>query len=123
MIATSNFINVTGAIAASVMFFGLVWAAKKLEFLPRVPATDRVAEGTFVEHDYLRGRPVYFKVGDFTVGRPHTKDEEQLHVIEHLFGPKPPQVPPVIAIDRSTSIGDSCDRQTLSHWRRGSLQT
>jgi hypothetical protein len=46
LIATSNFINVTGAIAASLLFFVLVWAAQALAITPVVPQTDRVALGT-----------------------------------------------------------------------------
>jgi hypothetical protein len=106
MIASSNFINVTGAIAASVMFSALVTAAEKFELLPAVPFTDRVAEGKLEALDYLRGRPVFFRVGELTVGREHTKAEEKLHVIDHLFGPKPKRIPPVIEIDRSVKLGD-----------------
>jgi MFS family permease len=36
-IATSNFINVTGAIVASVLFLGLVVLAKQLNFVPSLP--------------------------------------------------------------------------------------
>lgn len=107
MIASSNFINVTGAIAASIMFSVLVTSAKKFEFLPKVPYTDRVAEGILDQRDYLRGRPVYFKVGELTVGRPHTKEEEHLNVWEHLFGATPAHVPPEIEIDRSVNLGDA----------------
>src|SRR5262245_18478975 len=44
MIASSNFINVTGAIAASFMFWALVAAATKFDLLPQVPTTDGVAD-------------------------------------------------------------------------------
>ncbi len=106
MIASSNFINVTGAIVASITFSVLVWSAKKFEFLPRVEYTDRVAEGTLDDSDYLHGRPVYFQVGNFQVGRRHTEAEEHLHVFEHLFGAKPVHTPPVIEINRSINLGD-----------------
>ena len=106
MIASSNFINVTGAIVASITFSVLVWSAKKFEFLPRIAYTDRVAEGTLDDRDYLHGRPVYFKVGDFEIGRRHTRAEEHLNVFEHLFGPKPARTPPVIEINRSINLGD-----------------
>jgi MFS family permease len=118
MIASSNFINVTGAIAASIMFSVLVASAKKFEFLPKVPYTDGVAEGTLDERDYLRGRPVYFKVGDLAIGRSHAKDEEQLHVVEHLFGDKVGPVPPEIEIDRSVSLGD---RVVVKYYRIGDV--
>src|SRR5262245_13474679 len=118
MIASSNFINVTGAIAASVMFLALIAAAQKFEFLPRVPVTDHVAEGTLAERDYLRGRPVYFRVDGLTVGRQHSPEDEKLHVIDHLFGPKPKQVPPVIEINRSVNVGDPV---VVKYYRIGEL--
>jgi MFS family permease len=118
MIASSNFINVTGAIVASVMFAALVAAARQFEFLPRVPVTDRVAEGTLAERDYLRGRPVYFRVDELTVGRFHSPEEEKLNVVEHLFGPKPKQAPPVIEIDRSVNVGDAV---VVKRYRIGEL--
>jgi MFS family permease len=118
MIASSNFINVTGAIAASIMFQVLITSAKKFEFVPKVPFTDRVAEGILVERDYLRGRPVYFKVGDRQVGRPHTKDEEHLDVLEHLFGAKPTAAPPEIEIHRQVNLGDPV---IVTHFRIGDV--
>src|SRR5262249_34426840 len=62
MIATSNFINVTGAIAASVLFAALVGLAKKVEFVPKVPEEDNFIRGELVRLDLHRGRPVYFEV-------------------------------------------------------------
>ena len=43
MIATSNFVNVTGAIAASLLFFVVVFAAQRTGLAPAV--TDRQAVG------------------------------------------------------------------------------
>jgi MFS family permease len=72
LIATSNFINVTGAIAASVLFFVLVFAARKTGLAPRVEQRE-FAEGTLValKHD-KKGRPDYFRVqtGKDANGRP-----------------------------------------------------
>jgi MFS family permease len=45
LIATSNFINVTGAIAASLLFFLLVTAVQAFGLTPVVPQSDRVAVG------------------------------------------------------------------------------
>ncbi len=39
-IATSNFINVTGAILASLVFFGMDWAARKTGLAPELPQED-----------------------------------------------------------------------------------
>src|SRR5439155_24879845 len=79
MVATSNFINVTGAIAASLLFSALVGVAKRTELIPRVGQTDRVAAGRLDERAMLRGRPVYFSVGGLTVGRRPTDVERHLN--------------------------------------------
>ncbi len=62
MIATSNFINVTGAIAASALFFLLVFLAKQVEFVEKVQAHDNFAAGQLTRLDLERGRPVYYEV-------------------------------------------------------------
>jgi MFS family permease len=62
MIATSNFINVTGAIAASALFFFLVFLAKKVEFVEKVEQQDAVLIGKLTMLDLEHGRPVYFEV-------------------------------------------------------------
>ena len=48
LVATSNFINVTGAIAASVLFGFLVWVGKATGVTPFVPQSDG-AVGILVE--------------------------------------------------------------------------
>src|SRR5262249_23353210 len=48
LIATSNFINVTGAIAASLLFFVLVWAAKLTGLVPRIEMSEEIAKGTLL---------------------------------------------------------------------------
>lgn len=56
-IATSNFINVTGAIAASLVFFGMEQAARLTGLAPECPQTE-VAKGTLTaEPEYRHGRP------------------------------------------------------------------
>jgi MFS family permease len=62
MIATSNFINVTGAIAASALFYFLVFLAKQVEFVEKVPQTDEVMQGKLVRLELENGRPIYFEV-------------------------------------------------------------
>jgi acyl-[acyl-carrier-protein]-phospholipid O-acyltransferase/long-chain-fatty-acid--[acyl-carrier-protein] ligase len=63
MIATSNFVNVTGAILASLLFFGVVFAAQRGGLTPEVTDRPEVAAGTLTKLDLYRGRPVYFEVG------------------------------------------------------------
>jgi MFS family permease len=68
-IATSNFINVTGAIAASLVFFLMGWAAKQTGFAPEVPQVD-VVKGRLAEDPvYEEGRPFRFVIADPTVLR------------------------------------------------------
>jgi MFS family permease len=61
-IATSNFINVVGAITASVLFFALVNVAQRVGVVPSVPQQD-LFTGRLVQLTPNRhGRPAYFKV-------------------------------------------------------------
>jgi MFS family permease len=62
MIATSNFINVTGAIAASLLFFGVVLLAQKSGMVPEVTDRPEVAKGELSALEVRRGRPIYFEV-------------------------------------------------------------
>lgn len=58
LIATSNFINVTGAIAASLLFYVLVTAAQTADLAPVVPQTDQIAVGVLTDIKKDRhGRP------------------------------------------------------------------
>jgi MFS family permease len=52
LIATSNFINVTGAIAASVLFYTLIQAAVVSGLTPLVPQQDDYAQGTLQKLAY-----------------------------------------------------------------------
>jgi hypothetical protein len=61
-IAISNFINVTGAIVASLLFFFIVAAAQKTGFVPRLEPTDRFAVGGLTKLEAVRGRPFYAEV-------------------------------------------------------------
>lgn len=78
VIATSNFVNVTGAILASLLFFGVVLAAQKTGLVPAIEVRQVVAEGTLVSVEQYRGRPIYFEVrpGEASV---------------RVFGEKPPE--------------------------------
>ncbi len=69
VIATSNFVNVTGAIVASLLFYALVFAAEATGVTPRIELRDRWAEGELERLDYNHGRPVYFEVREKDGGR------------------------------------------------------
>jgi hypothetical protein len=109
---------VTGAILASLMFSALVNGTKKAGFLPEVQVTDGVAQGTLVQRDMIRGRPVHIQVGDLTVGHPPTAEEKRLHVYDHLFGSKFGPVPPVIEMYPSVNLGDEV---IVKHYRVGEV--
>jgi len=63
LIATSNFINVNGAIVSSLFFYMVVSLAHALNLTPRIEQRDNFASGTLVKPiEYRNGRPVYFEV-------------------------------------------------------------
>jgi MFS family permease len=65
LIATSNFINVTGAIAASLLFYILVWLAQVANFTPAIRQTDSVAVGTLATiHRDIHGKPAEIAIRD-----------------------------------------------------------
>ena len=49
LVATSNFINVTGAILASVLFGALVWLSQLTSVTPVIPVEDKVSVGVIKE--------------------------------------------------------------------------
>jgi len=69
MIATSNFVNVTGAIAASLLFFAVVFLAQRTGLTPEVTNRREVAAGVLTKLELFRGRPVYFEVTPASGGR------------------------------------------------------
>jgi MFS family permease len=65
LIATSNFINVTGAIIASLLFFLLVSMAQVSGIAPLVEQKDNVARGELKKLEYNKhGRPYEIEVQD-----------------------------------------------------------
>ena len=91
MIATSNFINISGAITASLLFFFVVLLSQKSDLIPVIP--DRVElSGTLTEVQVVRGRVVYFELtqadgsqfigGTREVPRPFTLKRILEHVIQ-----------------------------------------
>jgi MFS family permease len=72
-IATSNFINITGAIASSLLFWLVGWSAIKTGFTPPLPQVGEAIEGK------LESNPVYKKGDPYQVrvnGRTFQADEE-----------------------------------------------
>ncbi|WP_157369359.1 MFS transporter [Zavarzinella formosa] len=113
IVASSNFVNVTGAIAASVLFAGLVAAAKATGFLPLVKVKEGIATGRLEEKQLSHGRPVYLRIGDREIGWRKHADE---NLLNHLFGEKSTIIPPEIELSRNVAIGDEVivDYHTLN---------
>ncbi|MBX9581820.1 MAG: MFS transporter [Gemmataceae bacterium] len=88
MIATSNFVNVTGAILASLLFYGVVEVAERTGLTPAVADRREVAAGTLRAVELYRGRPVHFEVVQAGPGREPGEPEVR------AFGDKPAGPPP-----------------------------
>jgi MFS family permease len=52
LVATSNFVNVTGAIAASILFNILVQLSRLVNLTPEIPVTDHVAVGVLKDIEF-----------------------------------------------------------------------
>jgi MFS family permease len=87
LVATSNFINVTGAIAASILFFVLVQAGRLTNMTPEISVKDDVAIGTLLEttsdeHGKIRkikirkenGREIEYRAKSFKAVREGRRD-------------------------------------------------
>jgi MFS family permease len=86
-IATSNFINVTGAIVSSVLFFLLVSAAHVSGITPRIEQKDRI-EGSLQEDPvYQDGKPVRVVIEPDHVieAKPYGKRPQEIAVDEDLI--------------------------------------
>ncbi len=79
-IATSNFINVTGAILASVVFFGMGFAAKKFGIAPELSPKESIVGELTEAPKYEYGRPARFVIDgkEFAAAKGH--------VLEFLAG-------------------------------------
>jgi MFS family permease len=73
MIATSNFVNVTGAILASLLFFVVVFTAQRTGVTPEVKERREEAVGALADLQLHRGRPVYAEVEVVEGGEPKVK--------------------------------------------------
>jgi MFS family permease len=108
MIATSNFVNVTGAIAATALFKVVVVVAHLTGYSPAVSNRVPVGSGELVELALNHGRPVYFEIrtDDRQFLRGGTKpDREEANtlgnVTKHLF--EPTEAKEVLEVEGSIS--------------------
>jgi MFS family permease len=108
LVATNNFISVTGAIAATVLFFGLDKAAEKVGLVEAIPKT-LVTSGTLRDPVFVDGRPESFVIetseGKRLTFPPPSSDRKKtdLH-----FGKRP--LPWLFGLEfTSLSAGDEVD--------------
>jgi MFS family permease len=125
MIATSNFINVTGAIIASGLFFILVQLARTVEFVEKVPVQDGFAAGELTHLDLERGRPVYFEVtrDNVVTAGGHRPDPHAVppNVADLIFGShrrKDGASPVILHVRRGIGVGS---RVVVSSYRIGGV--
>jgi hypothetical protein len=94
LIATSNFINVTGAISASLLFFVLVKLAHLSGVVPAIPQTDQTMAGELTALEFRHGRVSYFEVEGpeehHKVGKPNKPEDETIDLLEEFFEDKEP---------------------------------
>lgn len=62
MVAVSNFVDVSGAILASVLFFAVVTLAQKTDLAPRINDRQKLGTGELIRLDMHHGRPIYFEI-------------------------------------------------------------
>ena len=120
MIATSNFINVTGAITASLLFYFVVFLAQKLDVV-RPVTKERWDEGELVRLYIEKGRPAGFLLrtadgkevqrGKLEPGPSETPEEELTEALENQ-----PEGQPVIELQGRPKEGEqvAITRYTLN---------
>lgn len=91
MIATSNFVNISGAISASVLFFLVVFLAQKSDLIPTIQQRQE-RTGVLTDVQVVRGRVVYFELteldgsifrgGERQENKPYTLGQVVRHVID-----------------------------------------
>lgn len=110
MIATSNFVNVTGAIASTVLFKLVVVIAHATGLSPQVPdaARTKLASGEIVEVQFAHGRPAYIVINDQgrskTIGsKPDIEQSRVLaSIVQHVFDGNGSKE--VIEVDKAVSL-------------------
>jgi MFS family permease len=114
MIATGNFVNVTGAIAASLLFFGVVLVAQRTGLAPEVTDRQFLGTGTLKELPAKYGRPTYFRVetaggSDLEGGakRSPERPREFGELVRYIFKGGSPRE--VLEIQRDVKIGGDVD--------------
>jgi MFS family permease len=116
MIATSNFVNVTGAIAASLLFFAVVFVAQRTGLAPEVTNRVQLGTGELRVLTFRRGRPVYFEMvradGEVIAGgRQPTREEGSRSLEEiarYVFAARDPR--DVLEVDRDVrAVGATID--------------
>ena len=111
MIATSNFINVVGAITSSALFWLVVTVAQKGGLAPKIENRQQLGTGVLAAVDYRHGRPAYFHVMDeagielvpdveLEPEKPRTFQE----IVEDVIGREKKDA--VIEVNKAVKVGD-----------------
>lgn len=111
MIATSNFVNITGAILASLTFFLVVFAAQRTGLVPEVTGRVDLGTGVLEDLELSHGRPAYFELkldnGKLVTGgkRPNGSRQRTLdEVVHHIFSSGHPK-DEVLEVDKAAAKG------------------
>ncbi len=100
-VATSNFVNVTGAILASVLFFVLVSAFQRLGLAQRIDPEDNYTAGKLVDVQYETGRPTRVEV-ETPEGRrvtlPRAGEHAVLDATRSIPAAIDPEQPPAVVV-------------------------
>lgn len=114
MIATSNFVNVVGAISSSALFWLVVTVAQMGGLAPEIKDRDVLGSGELKSVEFRHGRPAYFSVtdGEGTVIVPDVVLEEEKprtfqEVIDDVIGREKKDA--VIEVGKGLRPGDRVD--------------
>ncbi len=92
MIAGSNFINISGAILASILFYVIVAIGQSTGLVPEIPFEDNIAQGELTRIELMLGRPVYLEIqtptGKLTLGKELPPSKQKPSFQRMIFGSK-----------------------------------
>ncbi len=111
MIATSNFVNVVGAIASSALFWVVVTVSQKGGLAPEIKDRQVLGAGELKAVEYRHGRPAYFHVteaeGKELVPDVVLEDEQPRtfqEIVDDVIGREKKDA--VIEVNKTVKVGD-----------------
>src|SRR5439155_4624607 len=102
VVATSNFINVTGATAALVMFYLVVLAFQKFGLAERIAAQDQYAQGALTDIQFKEGKATSLAVQTDAGERriPAGSNEAVIDITRSIPAAIDPDEPPQVVVAR-----------------------